>query len=122
MKTKKIIIKSRREFDNETLNFFRKLDRGEKVKPLKDEYFESLEAVRNFLTEKRLELWRTIRDKEPESLMELAQLVKRDYKDVHQDVSILVHVGLIDLRKPKKTKTRAIKPISLVDQLEFKVA
>jgi len=122
MKTKKIIIKSRREFDDETLKFFRKLDRGEKVKPLKGEFFESLEAVRNFLTEKRLELWRIIRDKEPQSLTELARLVMRDYKDVYQDVSILVEVGLVDLRKPKKAKTRAVKPVSLVDQLEFKVA
>src|SRR3989338_2237630 len=122
MKTKKIIIKSRREFDDETLKFFRKLDRGEKAKPLKGEFFESLEAVRNFLTEKRLELWRIIRDKEPQSLTELARLVMRDYKDVYQDVSILVEVGLVDLRKPKKAKTRAVKPVSLVDQLEFKVA
>ncbi len=122
MKTKRIIIKSRREFDDETLQFFRKLDRGEKVKPFKGEFFESLEAVRNFLTEKRLELWRIIRDKEPGSLTELARLIKRDYKDVHQDVSILVEVGLVDLRKPKRAKTRALKPVSLVDQLEFKVA
>lgn len=122
MKVKKIVIKSREEFDAETLAIVRKLDRGEKVKSEKGEFFESLEAVRNFLTEKRLELWRIIRDKEPKSLTELARLVKRDYKDVHQDVSILVEVGLVDLRKPKRAKTRAIKPISLVDQLEFKVA
>lgn len=122
MKVKKIVIKSREEFDTETLAIARKLDHGEKVKSQKGEFFESLEAVRNFLTEKRLELWRIIRDKEPKSLTELARLVKRDYKDVHQDVSILVEVGLVDLRKPKKAKTRAIKPVSLVDQLEFKVA
>jgi predicted transcriptional regulator len=122
MKVKKIIIKSREDFDSETLEFFRKLDRGEKVKSRKGEFFESLEAVRNFLTEKRLELWRIIRDREPKSLTELARLVKRDYKDVHEDISILVEAGLVDLRKPKKAKTRAMKPISLVDQLEFKVA
>ena len=52
----------------------------------------------------------------------LAQLVKRDYKEVHQDVAILVEVGLVDLRKPKGAKTRALKPVSIVDQLEFRVA
>ncbi len=122
MKTKRIVIKSRVEFDAASLNFARRLDRGEKVTPMKGEYFESLEAVRNFLTEKRLELWRAIRDQEPKSLTDLAKLVDRDYKDVHQDVSILVEVGLVDLRKPKGAKTRALKPYSLVDQLEFKVA
>ena len=62
MKIKKIVIKSRDEFNKELLGFARKVDRGEKVKPLKGESFESLEAVRVFLTEKRLELWRSIRD------------------------------------------------------------
>ena len=122
MKTKRIVIKSKEEFDAESLNFARQLDRGEKVKTEKGEFFESLEAVRNFLTEKRLELWRAIRDQEPSSMTALASLVKRDYKDVHQDVAILVEVGLVDLRKPKGAKTRALKPVSIVDQLEFRVA
>jgi predicted transcriptional regulator len=122
MKTKRIVIKSREEFDAESLEFARRLDRGEKVKSLKGEYFESLEAVRTFLTEKRLELWRMIRDQEPKSLTELAKLVHRDYKDVHQDVSILVEVGLVDLKKPKNAKTRALRPVSIVDALEFRVA
>jgi predicted transcriptional regulator len=122
MKTKRIVIKSREEFDAESLEFGRRLDRGEKVKPLKGEYFESLEAVRNFLTEKRLELWRVIRDRDPKSLTELAKMVQRDYKDVHQDVSILVEVGLVDLRKPKNTKTRSLRPVAIVDALEFRVA
>jgi len=122
MKTKKIVIKSREEFNAESLNIARRLDRGEKVKSSKGEYFESLEAVRNFLTEKRLELWRAIRDQAPKSLTELAKLVKRNYKDVHQDVSILVEVGLVDLRKSKGVTTRALRPVSLVDQLQFQVA
>ena len=122
MKTKRIVIKSREEFDADTLKFARQLDRGEKVKTEKGEFFESLEAVRNFLTEKRLELWRMIRDQEPSSMTALANLVKRDYKDVHQDVAILVEVGLVDLRKPKGAKTRALKPVSIVDRLEFRVA
>lgn len=122
MKTKKIVIKSRRELDEELLDVAKRLDRGEKVKPRVGEYFESLEAVRSFLTDKRLELWRVIRDQEPESLTALARLVKRDYKDVHEDVAILVEVGLVEYKKPKGAKTRAVKPVSVVDQLEFKVA
>jgi predicted transcriptional regulator len=122
MKIKKIVIKSRKDFDAEFLEFARAFDRGEKVKPLRGEYFESLEAVRFFLTEKRLEIWRTIRDKEPKSLTDLAKLVHRDYKDVHQDVSILIEVGLVELQKPKGATTRALKPVSLADQLQFKVA
>ena len=65
MKTKKIVIKSREELEAENLEFARRVDRGQKVKPVRGEFFESLEAVRVFLTEKRLELWRAIRDRAP---------------------------------------------------------
>jgi len=122
MKIKKIVIKSREDFDSEFLKFAKALDRGEKIKPQIGEYFESLEAVRDFLTEKRLELWRTIRDKEPKSITDLAKLVRRDYKDVYQDVSILVTVGLVEIKKPKGATTRALKPVSLADQIQLKVA
>ncbi len=122
MKIKRIVIKSREEMQQEELAFARKLDRGEKVRPLRGETFESIEAVRRFLTDARLELWRTIRDKKPNSLTELAKLLRRNFADVHQDVHILVEAGLVDLRKPKGVKTRARKPVSLVDQLRFEVA
>ena len=122
MKTKRIIIKSREEMQAEELAFARKLDRGEKVHPLRGESFESIEAVRRFLTDARLELWRAIRDKKPNSLTDLAKLLGRNFADVHQDVHILVEAGLVDLRKSKGAKTRAIKPVSLVDELRFEVA
>jgi len=122
MKTKKILIKSKQEMHAEELEFARKLDRGEKVRPLRGEYFESIEAVRRFLTDTRLALWRTIRDKKPSSISELAHLVKRNFADVHRDIGILVEVGLVDLRKTKGIKTRARRPVSLADQLHFEVA
>jgi predicted transcriptional regulator len=106
----------------EELVFAKKLDRGERVRAIRGEYFESLEAVRKILTDARLTLWRTIRDKKPDSISGLSQMVGRNFSDVHQDVSILVETGLVDLKKPKGARTRAIKPVSLVDQLEFKVA
>ena len=121
MKTKKIVIKSRDEIHEQELEYGRRIDRGEKVHHLRGEYFESIEAVRKFLTETRLELWRTIRDKKPNSISELAQLVHRNFADVHQDLRILLDVGLIDFCKPKGSKTRAKKPISLADELHFKV-
>ncbi len=122
MKIKRILIKSREEMQKESIAFAKRLDRGEKVNLLQNHYFESIEAVRRFLTDARLELWRTIRDKKPNSLTELAKILDRNFADVHQDVHILVEAGLIDLQKPKGSKTRARKPISLADQLRFEVA
>ncbi len=122
MKIKKIIIKSRQEFDHESIEFAKRLDKGEKVKALKGHFFESLEAVRNVLTEKRLEHWRVIRDRKPHSITELARWVNRDFKSVHEDISILIEADLVELRSPKGAKTRARKPFSIADQLIFKVA
>jgi len=121
MKTKKIVIKSKEEMHAEELELARKLDRGEKASKVKGDYFESLEAVRRFLTDARLQLWRAIRDKKPNSISELAKILGRNFADVHEDLQILVEVGLVDLRKPKGAKTRAIKPVSLADQLRFEV-
>ena len=112
----------REEFNSDSIEFAKRLDRGEKIAPLKGDYFESLEAVRAVLTEKRLELWRLIRDQQPNSISGLAELAHRDFKSVHTDVSVLIDAGLVELRKARGIKTRARKPVSLVDQLRFDVA
>jgi predicted transcriptional regulator len=98
------------------------LDRGGKPKPLRGEYFESLEAVRNVLTEKRLELWRTIRDRHPASILELSRFAERDFKSVHRDVAVLVAVGLVELKKSKGQRGDTQKPTSLADALTLEVA
>lgn len=122
MKTKKIVIQSMTDLHKEMLKHARAIEGGRALKPMRGEYFESLEAVRHILTDRRLDLWRTIRDQEPESITELTQLVNRKFSDVHKDLNLLIAVGLVTLRKPKGTKTRARKPVSLADQLQFEVA
>ena len=122
MKTKKIVIQSMNDLHKMMLKHARAVESGSALKPMRGEYFESLEAVRHILTDRRLDLWRTIRDQEPESITELTQLVKRNFSDVHKDLNLLIAVGLVTLRKPKGTKTRARKPVSLADQLQFEVA
>ena len=122
MKTKKIIIESREESIRKGLDWAERFDRGEDVETVRSETFESFEAVRAFLTDARLTLWRTIRDKKPSSITELARMVKRNYSDVHEDLRILKLVGLVSLKRPPKSKTRALKPVSLADKLSVEVA
>lgn len=122
MKTKKIRIKTKDEFFSESLEAAKALDRGKKPKRLRGEYFESLEAVRNVLTEKRLSLWRLIRDKHPGSILELSKFADRDFKSVHRDVSVLVAVGLVELKKEKGSRGNTQRPTSLADSLILEVA
>jgi predicted transcriptional regulator len=122
MKTKKIRIKTKDEFFGDVFAAAKTLDRGGKPQKLRGEYFESLEAVRNVLTEKRLALWRLIRDRRPDSILELSKLAGRDFKSIHRDVSVLVSVGLVELVKGKGQRGDTQKPTSLADALMLEVA
>jgi predicted transcriptional regulator len=122
VKVKRIRIKSKEESDRELLALARSIDQGKKPKPIKGEFFESLDAVRTILTEKRLELWRTIRDEKPASISQLAHRVKRAFRGVYRDVKLLETLGLISLRKTKGTRGDLQEPVSLADELVLQVA
>ncbi len=122
MKIKKIRIKSREEFNDELRQVAKALDRGETVKKKTGEYFESLDAVRKVLTDKRLELWRTIRDRKPKSISQVAQMVDRGFKSVYRDLLLLESLGLISFKKGKGKRGDVQSPVSLVDELRLAVA
>jgi len=68
-------------------------------------FFTSPEALRRFLTPKRLELIRLIRKRHPDSINQLAVLAHRDFKRVYEDIMSLTEAGLVDLTKEKGHKT-----------------
>jgi len=57
--------------------------------------FEDLSMLASILTPKRLELMKSLRQHGPLSVRALAKQLKRDYKNVHADVSALEEAGLI---------------------------
>jgi predicted transcriptional regulator len=122
MRVKKIRIKSKEEFATELRHVARALDRGTTSKRVTGEFFESLDAVRRVLTDKRLGLWRTIRDRRPESISELAGMVDRGFRSVYRDLLLLESLGLITFKKTKGTRGDLQSPVSLVDELQLAVA
>jgi len=60
-------------------------------------YFTSIDELRQVLTDKRVELLRLVHTAKPDSIKELAQLAKRDFKNVNADVHLLARLGLLDL-------------------------
>ncbi len=108
MKVRKIKI-GIRDFDdtlNEAAVTARAAAAGEKVKPKGHRlFFTSPEALRRFLTPKKLELIRLIRKRHPDSINELAALAHRDFKRVYQDIRSLTDAGLVDLTKNGGRKT-----------------
>ena len=120
LKTIRIKLKSIDEALDDAVHAMKSIHKGKKVKPVKGEYFENLEAARSVLTEARLSLLRLIRKHEPDSVAELARIAKRDFKRVYEDVELLQDLGLIDATtnqqgKPTKLTTDAT-------EIVFKIA
>ncbi|MBI5196290.1 MAG: hypothetical protein HZA10_08205 [Nitrospirae bacterium] len=122
MKIKKveIRIKSINNVFNDVKETVKKIERGEKLKPVTEPeiYFTSFEAFRKALTPKRLELLHIIRIKKPSSLHELARITKRDIKNIAEDVDYLEHMGLIE----KKAENKKIAPVISYDKIAFEIA
>ena len=120
VKKVKIGIKTLEEVLRDTGEVMKKIERGEKLKPVKESevYFTSFEAFRKALTPKRLELLRLIKSKQPSSINELARIAKRDVKNITDDVKYLVQIGLVE----KKETNRKIAPVIMYDTLMLEIA
>jgi predicted transcriptional regulator len=110
MNVKKINIgiKSLNESLEDFADTWKKLESGEKVKKEEGIYFESIDAVRSVLTNNRLLILKTIKDKHPKSVYELSKMLGRNLKNVNQDLDMLLRIGLVELKKEKTNKNRVI--------------
>lgn len=80
-----------------------------------------LPIPRCVLTEPRLTLLQTIRTRRPQSIAALAKLVKRDFKNVREDVTILSDLGLIELQAG--LRPRGAMPLTVPDRyIQFEIA
>ncbi|HHT9126261.1 MAG TPA: HVO_A0114 family putative DNA-binding protein [Candidatus Brocadiia bacterium] len=112
VKNVKIGIRTKEEAFIEAKEVMNRLSKGEKVKMQTGVYFENLDAMRKILTEKRLEILHTIKEKHPSSTYELAKILHRDLTNVIDDLNYLKELGLVEL---KKSKTGREKTIPTVD-------
>jgi len=85
-----------------------KLQHGEKVEKRTGIYFESIDAMRKVLTNKRLTILKVIKEEEPNSVYALAKLLGRDLKNVNQDLKMLVDIGLVTVEPVKDGKKRIV--------------
>jgi predicted transcriptional regulator len=107
MKGKKVRMSIRSIDDvlDEAAATMRAVAAGKKVRPKgRRLFFTSAEALRRFLTPKRLELLRLIRQQHPTSINELATLAQRDFKRVYEDIKDMADAGLVELGKDKGRK------------------
>jgi predicted transcriptional regulator len=79
--------------------------------------FGSYSELFDLLSEQRIELLETIATSEPESIKAAAELVERDYKTVHRQLSELAELGVIEWADA--TSGTAKKPLFPYDGLEI---
>jgi predicted transcriptional regulator len=120
MKVRKLRI-GIRDFDetlDEAAKTVKAVSAGKKVKPKGHRlFFTSPEALRRFLTPKRIELIRLIRKQHPDSINQLAALAHRNFKRVYEDVMSLSDAGMIALTKDKGHKTA----LRVADELRLEI-
>lgn len=120
VKKVKIEIKDIKAIFEDVKETVKKIERGEKLKPVKEPeiYFTSFEAFRKALTRKRLELLHIIKTQKPESINELARMAKRDIKNISDDVKYLEQVGLVEMKEDQ----RKTAPVISYDKIDLEIA
>ncbi|MBS3165224.1 hypothetical protein J4439_07385 [Candidatus Woesearchaeota archaeon] len=82
---------------------------GREVTPRRILSFENVEEFRAFFTERRLELLRTIRRRNPRSVYALAHMLGRDLKSVRTDLALLARLGVVRFSRARRgTRYRKI--------------
>lgn len=110
IKNVRLDIQNEDDFISEAREAMKEVSEGRSVKPQSVISFESLKTMRKFITDKRLKILRAVKNYKPASIYQLAKILKRDAKNVSDDVHYLSELGLIEIKKGKD-KRQKIRPI-----------
>lgn len=106
------------EQHSELLADIRTLERGGEVE---DRYVLVLDTdteLQRLLSPSNLDLLRAIRTHEPESMRAAADLVDRDFKDVHRNLTELAALNVIDLQNEGRSK----RPVVRFDRIDLELS
>lgn len=106
VKNVRLEIQEEDEFISEIKRDLKKIAKGDSVRNRSTLSFESMKAMRSFITDERLRILRTIKKYSPESIYELAKILKRDTKNVSDDIHFLSDLGLIEIKESKNGRRK----------------
>ncbi len=79
------------------IDAWKKAEQNVSIEPIEQLYFEDAATLLRVLSNQRLALLSTLRKIGPSSIRYLSKIMKRNYKNVHSDVTLLRKAGLIQL-------------------------
>ena len=92
-----VAIKSHDEVMDELTDLAKHIDRGDfPVNPFERVYFNDAKTFFRHITPRRFDLLEELHRQGEMSINALARLLKRNYKNVHDDVKALEEIGLIE--------------------------
>lgn len=93
--------------------------RGKTSSSTKEEIISvgSWDILARIFTGSRLQILSVIVASKPKSILELAKLVGKDFKNVHADVKFLAGLGLLDLKATKSS--RKVMPVAKFSEIEL---
>ena len=77
--------------------------------------FPDYATLGRILSATRLQLLAAIRREKPSSIQKLAKAVKRDFKNVYQDLQLLIEFGLVDTKS--KGRGKSAQPVAKFSEL-----
>ncbi len=120
MPTLKVTVGERDHLDQRTRSRIKAAQEGESLddaQPVLN--FDSYAELSRLLSPKNLELLQAISEHDPESIREAAELVDRDYKQVHRNLSELDDIGVIEFAGGGAGQAK--KPTLAYDGLEIDI-
>lgn len=86
----------------------------------KEEYeFSGLSDLRKLLSNEKAKILYSVKYSKPRSIYHLAQILKRDFKSVQQNVKFLERLGFIRLEKASVGKRKMLKPTLAVSSVNI---
>src|SRR5213592_4789294 len=122
-KTLTIQIKSAGDALDGFRDTFKAVEARRRISRREGVYFTSIEAARNLLTPNRLALLRAVRSGRPGSIYELAKMVRRDLKNVQDDLRLLERYGLVRIGHGRSSGKRKVRiPQAVFNKISLKIA
>jgi predicted transcriptional regulator len=106
------------EQNSELLADVRALEQGDEVADRHVLVLDNETELHRLLSPSNLELLRTIRTHEPDSMRAAADLVDRDFKEVHRNLTELAALNVIDLQEEGRSK----RPVVRFDEIDIELS
>jgi len=112
MSTLKVTVGEREHLQHRTRDRLKAAQAGEQldeVQPVLN--FESYAELSCLLSPTNLELLEVLSTHQPENIRETAEIVERDYKQVHQNLSELADIGVVEFEGGGQGRAKTPKPV-----------